>query len=243
MKMNSYELSRVWFDWCFENPEKVNPNHTAIYFFAIEHCNRLGWKSKFGFPSQMTMDALGIKKHQTYIKYFRDLVDWGFFILIQESRNQYSSNIISLNNAMPKNGNALDKAIITHTAKQTQSNGQSNSSIDKPINNKQITSELSNPLFDMAYYKSLGYDWKLSESVYSELDKFLAYRISSHKDAIRTPETLEAIIRRLRETAKTESDALYIIRNTIEKQAKNIIFELPKAEKYPVQETKKYKKL
>jgi len=117
--MTQYELSRNWFDWCFDNPEKVNPTHTAIYFFAIEHCNRLGWKPKFGFPSQMTMDALGIKKHQTYIKYFRDLCEWGFFILIQESKNQYSSNIISINSALPKNGKALDKAIIKHAAKQS----------------------------------------------------------------------------------------------------------------------------
>ena len=133
--LNGYELSRNWFDWCFENPEKINPNHTAIYFFAIEHCNRMGWKNKFGFPSQMTMEALGIKKHQTYIKYFNDLVEWGFFILVEKSRNQYSANIIRLNNAMTKNGKALDKANIKHVAKQTESIGQSNSSIDKQTNN------------------------------------------------------------------------------------------------------------
>lgn len=139
--MNSYELSRSWFDFCFDNPEKINPNHTAIYMFAVEHCNRLGWKKKIGFPSQMTMDALGIKKHQTYIKYFNDLVDWGFFILLQKSKNQYSANIIQLN-AMPKNGKALDKAIITHAAKQTETNGQStgqsNGSIYKLYNQEQI---------------------------------------------------------------------------------------------------------
>lgn len=134
--MSGYELSRDWFDFCFENPEKISPNHTAIFFFAIEHCNRLGWKVKFGFPTQMAMDALGIKKHQTYIKYFSDLCEWGFFVLVQKSSNQYSSNIISLSTGLPKNGKALDKAIITHTAKQTQTNGQSNSSIDKPNNHK-----------------------------------------------------------------------------------------------------------
>ena len=58
--MNSYELSRAWFNFCFENPDKVNPNHSAIYFFAIEHCNRLGWKDKFGFPSQMAMEAVAV---------------------------------------------------------------------------------------------------------------------------------------------------------------------------------------
>lgn len=142
--MTSYDLSRAYFDWCFENPEKVSPNHTAIYFFAIEHCNRLGWKEKFGFPTQMAMDAIGIKKNQTYIRYFNDLVTWGFFKLIEKSKNQYSANIISLQSALPKNGKALDKALIKHTAKQTESIGlgirQSNSPIDKPltINKEQL---------------------------------------------------------------------------------------------------------
>jgi hypothetical protein len=156
--MDIYSLSRNFWDYAFENPEKISPNHAAIYFFAIEHCNRLGWKQKFGFPSQMTMDAIGIKKHQTYIRYFEDLCEWGFFNLIQKSKNQYSANIISLKTAMPKNGKALDKAIIKHTAKQTQSNGQSNSSIDIPIyqdtnipidnNTKLLTFELFWELYD-----------------------------------------------------------------------------------------------
>lgn len=134
--VTGYELSRAWWDWCFENPEKISPNHSAIYFFAIEHCNRLGWKAKFGFPTQMAMDALGIKKHETYIRYFSDLVNWGFITLIQRSSNQYSANIISLKIALPKNGKALGKAILNHAGKQTESNGESNSSIDKPITTK-----------------------------------------------------------------------------------------------------------
>ena len=140
--MNSYELSRSWFDWAFENPELINPNHSAIYFFAIEHCNRLGWRDKFGFPTQMAMDAVGIKKYDTYIKYFNQLVDWGFFKLVQKSVNQYSSNIISLQSAHPKNGKALSKAILKHTGKQPESNGESkhesNGSINKPITNEPI---------------------------------------------------------------------------------------------------------
>jgi len=142
MENNGYQLSRAWFDFCFANPELINPNHTAIFTFAIEHCNRLGWKEKFGFPSQMTMDALGIKNHHTYIKYFNDLVDWGFFKLVQKSTNQYSANIISLQCGKSKNGRALDKAFIMHASKQPseqrhsnpQSTTQSNDSIDKPIN-------------------------------------------------------------------------------------------------------------
>lgn len=143
MEINGYQLSRSWFDFCFDNPELINPNHTAIFMFAIEHCNRLGWKEKFGFPSKMTMDALGIKNHHTYIRYFNDLVDWGFFKMVQKSTNQYSANIISLSIGKSKNSKALDKAFIKHAAKQQHSNPQStpqsNDSIDKPIN--QLTKE------------------------------------------------------------------------------------------------------
>lgn len=140
-EINGYQLSRAWFDFCFDNPEKINPNHTAIFMFAIEHCNRLGWKEKFGFPSQMTMDAIGIKNHHTYIKYFNDLVEWGFLKLIQKSANQYSANVISLNIAKSKNSKALDKAFIKHASKQPSeqvpSNPQSNDSIDKQQTNNQ----------------------------------------------------------------------------------------------------------
>lgn len=121
--MNSYELSRRFFDWCFENPEKVSSHHVAIYFFSLEHNNRLGWKEKFGFPTQMVMDAIGIKKAHTYIRYFNDLCSWGFFKLVQRSSNQYSANIISLKSAMPKNGKALDKAMIRHAAKHMAKQG------------------------------------------------------------------------------------------------------------------------
>lgn len=141
--MNSYDLSRNFWNWAFDNPEKVSPNHAAVYFFAIEHCNRLGWKKKFGFPSQMTMDAIGIKKHSTYIRYFNDLVEFGFFTLVQKSHNQYSSNIISLTSALPKKGGAMDKAILNHREKQTESNGQSKRSINKQLNNL-TTKQLNN---------------------------------------------------------------------------------------------------
>lgn len=129
--MNGYDLSRNWFNWCFENPELVRPIHSAIYFFAIEHCNRLGWKDKFGFPTSMAMEALGIKKWHTYINALNDLIEWKFIKLIEKSKNQYSSNIITIISASPKNGKALDKALSKHRAKQGQSTGQSKVDIYK----------------------------------------------------------------------------------------------------------------
>jgi len=140
--MNSYELSRNWFDWSFENPELTNPSHTAVFFYAIDQCNRLGWKEKFGFPSQRAMDAVGIKSYNTYIKTLNDLVEWGFVKMIQKSKNQHTANII----AISKNDKALDKALDKATSKanqkQDESTVQSKSSIDKQYNNITIKQDL-----------------------------------------------------------------------------------------------------
>lgn len=133
-EFNGYELSRQWFDFCFENPEKINPKHTAIYFFAIEHCNRLGWKKKFGFPTQMAMDAIGIKSYNTYIKAFRDIIDWGFFDLIEKSQNQYSSNIIALSKINGSPDKSLDKAFRKHSSKHQRSTLNNTDSINKQRN-------------------------------------------------------------------------------------------------------------
>ena len=129
-EFNSYELSRNWFDWCFENPEKINTNHTALYFFIIEHCNRLGWKERFGLPTTMSMDALGIKNYRTYSKAFDDLVEWGFIKLIEKSKNQWSATVI----ALVKNTKATTKALSKATLKHSQKQSISTVSIDKPIN-------------------------------------------------------------------------------------------------------------
>ncbi|CAB4127062.1 hypothetical protein UFOVP87_41 [uncultured Caudovirales phage] len=133
--MNVYELSRTWFDFCFENPEKISPNHSALYFFCIEHCNRLGWKERFGLPTTMAKEAIGIRSYNTYIKTLNDLVEFGFIKMVEKSKNQYSSNIIALSKFNKALNKALDKAFIKHVTKQCESTQQSIDSIDKPIYN------------------------------------------------------------------------------------------------------------
>lgn len=133
--LKGYDLSRTFFNWCFENPEKVNPNHIAMYFFIVEHCNRLGWKEKFGLPTTMVKDAIGIRNYRTYINTLNDLVDFGFIKMIEKSKNQYSSNIIAIVKNTKAPAKALDKALQKHSQKQ----GKSIDSIDKQeTNNKEL---------------------------------------------------------------------------------------------------------
>ena len=137
--MDIYTLSRNYWDFAFENPEVIKPSHAALYFFTIEHSNRLGWKKKFGLPTTMAMEALGIKSYNTYINTLHDLVNFGLLEMVQKSTNQYSANIIALSNFNKAHDKALDKALVKHstkhTTKQSESTVQSIDSIDIPIYN------------------------------------------------------------------------------------------------------------
>lgn len=133
--MNGYELSRAWFNWSFENPEKIKPNHTALYFFIIEHCNRMGWVEKFGLPTEMAKTAIGISNYRTYTNTLNDLIAWGFIILIQKSQNQFSSNIVAIVKNTISHTKSLDKATHKHHTEQSISTAISTDSISKPITN------------------------------------------------------------------------------------------------------------
>ena len=124
MKNTGYELSRDWFDWCYDNPEKINTHHTALYFYCIEQCNRLGWKDKFGLPTNVTKEAIGIHSYNTYIKTLNELIDFGFIELIQKAKNQNTSNIIALSKNYKASNKALDIAIDKATVKQLIKQGE-----------------------------------------------------------------------------------------------------------------------
>jgi hypothetical protein len=142
--MNSYELSRAFCNWAFENPEKIKPIHYAIYFFTIEHCNRLGWKEKFGLPSQMVMEAIGVKNWRTYSEGLKELVDFGFIRLVEVSKNQYSSNIVAIVNFTKAHTEAPTKALDKALSKHSTKHSQSTVSIDKQLTIEQLNKEQIN---------------------------------------------------------------------------------------------------
>jgi glucan-binding YG repeat protein len=190
--MNSYELSRKFFDWSFENPEKISPTHIAMYFFIIEHCNRLGWKEKFGLPTSMVKDAIGIKNYKTYISALNNLVEWGFIIMVEKSKNQYSSNIIAIANftKAPDKANtkALDKALQKHNTKQVQSTV----SIDKQLNKEQET--INNDFIDSSLEIL-----KTNSVIENCKQNYLNNRIAIEALAISTHQPIERIEKRLNE--------------------------------------------
>jgi hypothetical protein len=140
-KLDYFKLMRDFWDFAFENPELIKPNHCALYGFTVEHCNRLGWKVKFGLPASMVLDAIGLKSYSVYKKTFDDLVDFGFIEVIEYSRNQHSSNVVALKENSKANykayskahSKARNKANETTIESTLQSTLQSTVSIIKPI--------------------------------------------------------------------------------------------------------------
>ena len=161
LPMDIYTLSRNFWDYAFENPEVIKPNHAALYFFSIEHCNRLGWKEKFGLPTTMVMEAIGIRSYNTYINTLNDLVEFGLIQMVQRSKNQYSANIVALSNFDKANDKALDKALIKHSTKHitkhSESTSESISSIDIPIYNN--TNKPINKFTILQYADDFNFFW------------------------------------------------------------------------------------
>jgi hypothetical protein len=240
--VNSYSISRAWFDFCFSNPEKIQPNHTAVLFFCIEHCNRLGWKEKFGFPTTMAMEAVGIRSYNTYTKALGALVEWGFIEMVEKSRNQYSSNIVALSIPDAALDKALDKASIKHLTKhlpkQSESTYQSKCSIDKHITSETINQEQVNrahapekKFLLMDDFAEMGYVWDVAPELKTGLDRFLKFRAGPpHLDGIVSPSSVESLLRGFADRCANTAEAVAMIDNTIGKQAKNIIWDKPKAE-------------
>ena len=130
--MNGYDLSRDFFAFKFENTNKIKANHTELYFYIIDLWNRLGQKKDFGLPTSVTMECLGIGSYNTYKKTLNDLIEFGFIILISDSKNQYQSKVIAISNFDKALDKALDKATIKALYKAPD---KALDSIDKQINN------------------------------------------------------------------------------------------------------------
>lgn len=179
--LDYFKLTRYFWEFSFENPELIKPNHCALYLFVVEHCNRLGWKQKFGLPTEMTKDAIGIKNYKTYSTTLTDLIDWGFIKMIEKSKNQYSSNIIALVQNTKALSKALSKATSKATSKHSVKQVQSIVSIDKqdtilPLNNK--------PFFRKFLHLFITYeDFEKLKSEYLEVDILDCFdRIENYKE-------------------------------------------------------------
>jgi len=107
--MTGYELTRQWWDFAFENTDKVSTRHSALYMWIVEKNNRLGWSKNFGLPFDEAGVAIGIIRKQTVREALNDLISWGFVKMIHRSENQNRANVISIQDCEVKSDGSLDR--------------------------------------------------------------------------------------------------------------------------------------
>jgi len=93
--MNSYNLSRIWFSFAYENAG-VKPVHTALYFWILERGNASGWKKIIDIQTEKSMECLGVTDWRTYKSALQFLSDNGFIMWVEKSKNQYTCNKVTL---------------------------------------------------------------------------------------------------------------------------------------------------
>lgn len=209
-QQTGYEYSRDWFDFAFDNPDRVRPVHTALYMWLVELKNRLGWPDKFGCPATQAMQACSVT-YKTYKCALDDLVEFGFVDVVTESKNQHQSTIVALVKFTKPTTKAITKALLKQLPKQDQSNYQSNSHINKPINHKPKTINL----FEQAWQEV---DCKFGE----QAQKLWADLSESPKWKKKTLNALCLSLKKIMEYE--EAFAILLLEDAIANQYQGIVF-------------------
>ncbi len=133
-KPNGYALSRAWFDFALDNPDKVSGNHTALYLWIVEINNRTGWKDRFGLTVREAMDGMSCKSRTTYFKCFQNLIEWKFIEIVVPAKNQYQCNIIAIPNFVQAQDDQVNRHRTNTDTDSSKSSGTDTGTILKPLN-------------------------------------------------------------------------------------------------------------
>lgn len=121
--MNGYNLTHRFFDWAFSHRADFKPTVSALYFYLIEVCNKLGWKPEFSISAKECMEGMGVSGYNTYKQAFDILCEHGFIKVLKKSCNSYQANIITLLNFDRVTDEVTNKAPTEYERSNEQSNG------------------------------------------------------------------------------------------------------------------------
>jgi uncharacterized phage protein (TIGR02220 family) len=170
----------------------------------------MGWKQKFGFPTDQAMEAVGIKNYKTYIKGLLDLVDFGFIKIHQRSKNIHTSNIIEVVKNTNVTTNAHTKASQMHTPKQVHSTV----SIDKLVNYKTYKLiEANVSVVEDNLDKWIKAETEEKNIISFDFDKFILFFAEVTGKKIRNTQSLRKLINDILKTKDyTENDVYSVVK-------------------------------
>lgn len=83
--MDFNELSRRWFDFATKNQDKVNCNHTAVFFLCIDMYHRDRRGDRFSIWTETATKCLGEMDELQLRKTIDDLAAFGFIDIVFDS--------------------------------------------------------------------------------------------------------------------------------------------------------------
>jgi SOS-response transcriptional repressor LexA len=227
-----FDYFNGYWNWAADNPAHNNPTSTAIYFYIVSVANQLGWKPEFNLSSTQIMNGCNIANYKTYKKHFDILAENGLISIVNQSKNQYTSNTIALVNftkAKPKQRQSTSEAL----PKQDQSTYQSTAHIHKTI--KTNKNNKDNRLLKTAdEVKSKKYF--NNEEVNELFIQFLINRIMLKKYP--SEYSIQMLITKMRKIYKSSDEAIKGISLSIENNWSSL-YELTKNTSKPL-ETKTF---
>jgi hypothetical protein len=99
-----FNYFNYFYQWIEDNPDKVDPYITAVYFALLNRANKSGWKDKFAIILVDLQETCGINSRTTMLKTLSKLEDFGFLQTVSTTQNQYKNRVICL----PLNEKHLD---------------------------------------------------------------------------------------------------------------------------------------
>ena len=214
-----FDYIRQYWDWANDNPEKSCPSTAGLYFYFLHVANQLGWKHSFSITSTQVCHYLNIR-YNTYKKYFDILVESGLIVMVKESRNQFSANIVALSN--------FDKARVKASENLVQKQRETSCDIHNTVNTINKVKTINTSKADLSKMYSEH------QAVNEAFIQFLKHRIEIKKPA--TQRAADMLFAELKKISSNASEALEIINTSIMNGWQS--FYKPKAnQKQPSQQT------
>jgi uncharacterized phage protein (TIGR02220 family) len=93
--MNGFEQIKSFYQWVFNNPDKIRPTHISLYLFLWNQANRANWAYWFKCPYDLAMQGACIGNNKTYYKCLDELKEWKL-IEYQKGINNFRAPLIHL---------------------------------------------------------------------------------------------------------------------------------------------------
>lgn len=94
-RINIYEQISAFYSFVYENQNKINKSHVALYMFLINQNNRSNWSEWFKLPYDLAMAGACIGSKATYYKCLNELQTWKL-IKYKKGENDYKAPQISI---------------------------------------------------------------------------------------------------------------------------------------------------